>query len=86
MESTPSALAQILSDPNLGSAFRQIFTAPYRTAKAVSQMSETELQAEADLLATRLCHEHVSPGDSMIVIELANRLMRYSPVASKVAS
>lgn len=54
---------------------------PPRPAERLSVVAMTprELQAEADAVARRIARGTTTIGDSMVVIELANRLLRHGP-------
>lgn len=49
--------------------------------KPATQMSATELQHEADAVALRMEVGTPLAGDSIVVLELANRLARVQPQA-----
>lgn len=46
---------------------------------SVVAMTSRELQAEADAVARRIARGSTTIGNSMVVIELANRLLRHGP-------
>lgn len=47
--------------------------------KPVSQMTDAELNAEAHFIAVRIINGTATGRDSVVVMELSNRLLRYMP-------
>lgn len=51
--------------------------------KSPLAMTNNELQREADSLARRVAHGTTTIADSSLVIEMANRLIRYTPATER---